>query len=138
MKDELADANAQFFDKWYNKEGALTMSKFSTLFNYYDAVNIMAHETKHIEMTSKGLASSGIAEVEVYLYQMEHSSWDKTSSQHKYKEKGKFLDYLNSATNFPDYYSPDKIKTFKDKYNKANNTTIEFDSKVNGYVDPNR
>ena len=140
MEDEKADANGQAFGKFFSKKGAIAIDKSTTLFNYYDTANLLVHENRHLELMSQGITSTGTDEVKAYLYQMKHETWNKTSSSHRYKERKKFMSYLNAATNFigkENGYTIEQINSFMQEYNELNNTKIEINPSTNEFSDPN-
>jgi RHS repeat-associated protein len=133
MNKELYwNANAQAFGNLNSKNGAIAMSMSVNLFNYYDVYSTLVHENRHLELYKQGLESNGVKEVEVYLYQMEHESWEKTSSAHKNKQRKNFMKYFNAIRGS---YSQEEILDMKERYEKVNMTEIKVSSINNSFID---
>lgn len=106
-----------------------TNSKYG---NYFNLVSDLYHELRHKYYDDKGIQTYGVGEIWVYIDQIEHSTYSKTSDGFKHITEKNFRKYLTNAMKAKyqnkSYLSGSQKNELFNRYERATGEALYWES----------
>jgi len=117
--------------KFYNTTIGGVINFTEKMDQYFDLINVMYHEQQHNILTSQNKSTwDNYTHFDIYMKQMGHWSWNKTSLTFKNEMRNNATDLLSKMSMYLNTIDS-KSKEYKYYKQKLDDNIIEYESKFN-------